>query len=286
MIISASRRSDIPAFYMEWFLNRLKQGEALVRNPMRYTQVRTVALTPEHVEGIVFWSKNPAPVLDCLEALRPYPFYILFSLNPYGSDVEPNLPAEERRIETFLRLAEALGSDRLVWRYDPVLLTGSYSDSFHLENFERLAGHLSGATNACKISFVHPYQKINKCLEEIGVVHPTVERKITLGMQMQALAKKKGIVLGACCDVELVDAGIAEAVCVDAERLEKISGRRIKKRRDSGQRGGCTCCQSADVGVYDTCTHGCIYCYANRSLKRALDNRECHDPLSPFLSGR
>lgn len=285
MIISASRRTDIPALYMEWFVNRLQAGEALVRNPMRYSQIRTVPLTPEHVDGIVFWSKFPEPMLQCLKQLQPYPFYILYTLNPYKQDIEPDLPDEKKRIDVFLRLADALGPDRLVWRYDPIVISETYPDSFHRENFARLAALLAGSTRSCKISFVQSYAKNRKALALAHALHPAPEQKISLAQHMQALAERAGITLGACCDSDLIEAGLASAACVDARLIAKISGKKKAVRRDGGQRDGCSCSQSVDIGVYDTCTHGCVYCYANRSIIRAACNRDAHIPSSPFLSG-
>lgn len=284
MIISASRRTDIPALYMQWFMNRLETGEALVQNPMRPSQIRTVPLTRNHIDGIVFWTKNPEPMRQYLTQLSQYPFYILYTLNPYRQDIEPNLPKEEKRLDTFLRIAEIIGPDRIIWRYDPIIVTAKYTEAFHQEQFARIATRLSGATTLCKISFVHPYAKIRKALTSMGAVLPEAETKKTLAVTLQKMAEGAGMKMGGCCDPDLAEAGIDRATCVDAKLMGKIAGKEIPKRRDSGQRTDCSCCKSVDIGGYNTCTHGCAYCYANRTASGAEDRWKKHDPQAASLT--
>lgn len=285
MILSASRRTDIPAFYLDWFLNRLAAGEVLVRNPMRPNQVSRIDLKSEPVDGIVFWTKNPQPLLDRLDSLALPPFYILYTLNPYGGVLEADLPSESERVKTFLKLAEKLGPDRVVWRYDPIAVTPEYSVSRHEEMFARLARALGGATRECKTSFYQPYSKTRKAMDAVGAVLPSPDEKIALATRLRDIAGNAGIRLTACCDPDLAAAGLEPAACVDAERMSRIAGRPLAGKKDSGQRPGCSCSASVDVGAYDTCTHACRYCYATRSPKLAAANRAAHDPASPLLSG-
>ena len=153
MIVSASRRTDIPAIYPEWFLNCLRAGSVDVPNPLNRRQVRTVPLTPDAVDCFVFWSKNPQPMLPILSELSIYPYYFQFTLNAYGLDVEPQIPEKQYAIQTFRSLAERIGPDRVVWRYDPIFVSPRFDIGWHLENFAGLAAGLSGYTDSCIISF-------------------------------------------------------------------------------------------------------------------------------------
>lgn len=160
MILSVSRRTDIPRFYFQWFLNRLKEGYVLVRNPLNFHQVSRIELTPKTIEFIVFWSKNPEPMLAHLEKLSPYPYYIQFTINAYGKDVEENLPEKKQLIETFRQLSDAIGVERMVWRYSPVLLSPTYTEKAQLDCFAEMCEALSGYTKKCNLSFIDMYSKI------------------------------------------------------------------------------------------------------------------------------
>ena len=161
MIISVSRRTDIPAFYSEWFFNRLKAGEVLVRNPMNARQISKIKLTPDAVDGIVFWTKNPAPMLDRLYLLKDYIYYFQFTLNAYGKEIESGVPSKNRFvIPTFQRLSDLIGPDRIVWRYDPIFLNETYTIDYHIYYFEKLARRLSPFTRKCTISFLDSYRNI------------------------------------------------------------------------------------------------------------------------------
>lgn len=263
MIVSASRRTDIPAFYMDWLISRLRAGHVLVRNPMNHSQVSRISLRPEVVDGIVFWSKNPAPMLDRLQELEQYPYYVQFTLNPYGQDVEPDLPLHGERLDTFRRLAEALGPECVVWRYSPLLLNRQYTASWHLEQFARSAAVLAGSTQACNFSFLDRYAKIDGALRRLGVVWPAEEEKVVLARKMQQIAAAHGIRFAACGDKALAQAGIPAARCVDDARLSAITGSPLRLGKDAGQRADCSCVASVDVGSYNSCSHGCAYCYAN-----------------------
>ena len=156
MIISASRRTDIPAFYSEWLLNRLKEGYALVANPRNALRFSRVSLNPQTVDCLVFWTKNPAPMLPKLDEITAmgYPFYFQFTLTPYGQDIEQNLPDKKTLLQTFQALSRLLGAKRVIWRYDPVILTAQMNIEYHLQCFETFASALEGYTHRCIFSFL------------------------------------------------------------------------------------------------------------------------------------
>lgn len=283
MILSVSRRTDVPSFYLDWFLNRLREGWLLVRNPFNPSQVSKVLLSPEVVECIVFWTKNPEPMLGRLDELAAYTFYVQYTVNPYGKDMESRLPGLSHRLDVFRELASRLGLERVVWRYSPVLVNAKYTDDFHCEAFENIATTLSGSTRQCKLSFIELYQKISASMDAQGVVERGDERTFALARKLDAIAARHGIALSACGKPDLRPAGIAVSSCVDGELIRKITGKDMSLKKDSGQRGVCNCVESVDIGTYQTCLNGCAYCYANHSHETAKRRAEKYDPDSPLL---
>ena len=159
MIISASRRTDIPTYYSEWFLNRIKDGFVYVRNPMNVHQISKISLSPDVVDGIVFWTKNPVPMLDKLYNLQDYAYYFQFTVNSYGKDIEANIPSKNDIIvPAFRELSRIIGAEKVIWRYDPIMLTSKYTIDYHVNYFNELAKRLSGYTHKCVISFVDFYR--------------------------------------------------------------------------------------------------------------------------------
>lgn len=285
MIISASRRTDIPRFYFEWFLNRLADGFVLVRNPMNYHQVSRVPLSPEVVDCIVFWTKNPEPMLEKLDCLGSYPYYVQFTLNPYGNEMECALPPKERLITTFRRLAEQVGPQRAVWRYSPVLLNEAYTAEAHLEFFTKTAKALQGYTEQCKLSFIDLYPKIRKRMAAHGVSAVAAGEQIALAREFAEIGRRNGIEVSACGTLDLAAAGVPPAKCIDDALISRITGYRYRLKKDPGQRSDCYCVKSVDVGAYDTCGNGCRYCYANVSDETVKKNMESYDPHAPMLCG-
>lgn len=292
MIVSCSRRTDIPAFYGDWLFRRLQEGFCYVRNPMNPRQLTKVPLNPHVVDGVVFWTKNPAPVLDRLEALAEYPWYFQFTLTPYGEDLERNLPPKEELVEVFRRLSRMAGKERVVWRYDPIVITGKYSPAWHLRSFQRMAESLAGYTEKCTVSFLDIYRKIEKNIRPLGVILPETPEKMELLAQFRSIAGACGLELDTCAEeLPVEQLGIARAACIDGRRLERIGGWRLKTPKDKNQRPACGCLASVDIGAYNTCFHGCQYCYANTSNITALGKAAPaslpgHDPESPLLLGR
>lgn len=281
MIVSVSRRTDVPAFYSEWFFNRLKEGFVQTKNPMNPKQVRTVSLKPEDVDCFVFWSKDPLPMVEKLELLREYGFYFQFTLNGYGEDIEAYLPPLEKRMETMRRLCEKVGKKRIVWRYDPILITEKYSAEFHKNMFGRLAEKLCGCFDGCIISFVDRYGKNAKCFDEKRIRELTYEEMTEIAESFADVGMKYGFEINTCAEKAALELyGIGHSSCIDVQRIQMIVGHDINAAADKNQREGCGCAISVDIGAYDTCRHGCVYCYANRSAESGCNGYLRHDSNS------
>lgn len=285
MIVSASRRTDIPRFYFDWFLNRIKDGYALVRNPMNFNQVSRVPLAPDVVDCIVFWTKNPAPMMGRLDELSGYPYYVQFTINPYGSEMECALPPKKELFDTFHRLADRIGPERAVWRFSPVLLNETYTEEKQLAFFEHAAVTLRGYTKQCKLSFLDLYAKIRKQMRVMGVLENAEEINVRLAKEFAVIGKENGIEVAACGNLDIAAAGIPTAKCIDGELISKITGYRYNFKKDPGQRTDCYCAKSVDIGAYDTCGNGCRYCYANASALAVRRNMREYDVHSPMLCG-
>ena len=289
MIVSASRRTDIPAFYGEWLLRRLAAGEVLVRNPMNAHDIGRIPLAPETVSCLVLWSKNPAPLLprlDEMERLGYKNFYFLFTLNAYGPEVETTLPPLAQRIETFRSLADRLGCARVLWRYDPIFFSRRYTTEFHLHRFADLATALTGATERVIVSFVEMYRKCQIAMASLSPEEHAADGRAALLLRLADIADKRGITLQGCAMGDETAAVVPAGSCIDEKLITRISGRPLAPRRDRSQRPNCRCTASIDIGAYDSCPHGCRYCYATRDSGRAARNFAGHDPASPLLLGK
>lgn len=286
MILSVSRRTDIPRFYFDWFLNRLKEGFVLVRNPMNYNQVSRIELSPDTIEFIVFWSKNPEPMIEKLDELKPYPFYIQFTINAYDDVIEENLPPKKDLIETFKRLSDKTSPKKLLWRYSPVLLTSKYTPEYHIEFFTDVCEKLNGYTEKCNLSFIDIYAKIKKRMEEMKIREPDNEQKIYLANTFKNIAEANGIKIGACGNLDLEAGGIDKSQCIDGKLIAELLGLEFSGGKDLNQREDCYCAPSIDIGTYDTCLNGCVYCYANSAKSKAEKRFTEHDINSPILCGQ
>ncbi|MDR2097244.1 MAG: DUF1848 domain-containing protein [Spirochaetaceae bacterium] len=262
-IISVSRRTDVPAYFSDWFFNSLSEGFVEVVNPFNPRQIRHISLQPDDVEGFVFWSKNPGPMLDRLSLLNDYSYYFLFTLNSYGNDIEINLPPKQTRIDTFRALSRMAGRDRLIWRYDPVLLSDTIDINFHIRSFEETAKQLSAYTGKVIFSYIDYYKKIKKPLEEFRIKIPGTEEQIIIAENFSRIAKDCGLTIESCAEgIDLSPYNIAHASCIDAALLGRLSGKRIACEKDKWQREFCGCTYSVDIGAYRTCRTNCVYCYA------------------------
>lgn len=280
MIISASRRTDIPAFYSSWLFHRLKEGYVLVRNPFNHKIVSRVSLDPAEVDCIVFWTKNAAPMLGELGRLSGYSYYFQFTLNAYGRELEPHLPPLEQRLETFQRLAQSIGKERVIWRYDPILVNESYDVHFHQQSFATIARALEGYTETCMLGFIDHYRHIRTALNRHRI-YPLLREDIdAMALSFRETLQSSAIQLATCTSkVDLTDLGIPAGRCIDDRLIERITGRPVSVRKDRNQRPLCQCVRSVDIGAYDTCLNGCLYCYANRSTFTGIRSRfEKYDP--------
>jgi len=285
MILSVSRRTDIPTYYSEWFFNRIKEGFVYVRNPMNPHQISKIDISPKVVDCIVFWTKNPEPMLERLDELAAYQYYFQFTLTGYGKDVECNIPhKKERMIPIFRELSEKIGSKKVIWRYDPIIFTKKYTPEYHLKAFEQIAGALKGYTEKCVISFVDIYAKNKKDMEILDFYEPDKDALFAFAKKIAKIAKDNGIKVGSCAEnIDLDGIGVEHNCCIDKDLMEDIIGSRLKVEKDKNQRSECGCMESIDIGTYNTCKNGCKYCYANYSEKSVAVNCSVYDPKSPIL---
>lgn len=287
MIISASRRTDIPSFYSEWFYNRVKEGYVYVRNPMNIHQIGKISLSPTVVDGIVFWTKNPAPMLDRLNELEQYTYYFQFTLNSYGTDVEVNVPSKnDVVIPAFQKLSLSIGKERVVWRYDPILFNEKYTMQYHLKYFKLLANKLSNYTEKCTVSFIDLYKNTQRNIAPLNIYNPSPQQKEELMGRFSEIANENGIYIDTCAeDIDLSKFNINHAHCIDKDRFERLGNYTLNVEKDKNQRLECGCIASIDIGSYNTCRNGCLYCYANYSSKTVNNNSTQHNPESPLLFG-
>ncbi len=289
MIVSASYRTDIPALYGRWFMARLAAGFVRAANPYG-GPAYTVSLMPQAVDGFVFWTKNAAPFRAALEEIRRrgYPFVVQHGLTAYPRSIEAAAPPAGRAVGEMRRLALRFGRRCLVWRYDPILFTSKTGPDWHLTNFGRLAAALAGTADEATVSFAQIYRKTWTNLTAAAGRHgfawhdPPAEVKRRFIAQLAAIAAEHGFALTLCAQPELLVPGVAPARCIDALRLSDVAGRPIAART-KGNRPGCLCAQSRDIGAYHSCTLGCVYCYAVRDPAAAKARRRAHDPSGEFL---
>lgn len=284
MIIHTGLRTDIPAFYAEWFMNRIKEGYVMVRNPYNPESVTRYDLSPEVVDLIAFCTKNPMPMLPYLERLKEYGQYWFVTITPYGKEIEPHVPDKEKVLESFCNLSKAVGTDSVGWRYDPIFLSEKYTVEYHIETFEKMAKKLSGYTKTCVISFIDLYEKVKRNFPEVREV--SKKDRLFLGEQFALIGKKYGITIKACAEGrELEPYGVDCNGCMTIATYEKALHSSLQAPKRKGGRQECACLLTCDIGAYNTCGHFCRYCYANYSEELVRENRKKHDVASPFLVG-
>lgn len=285
MILSVSRRCDIPNYYFEWFLRRMEDGFLYVRNPMNHRQVSKIILNRDVIDGLCFWTKNPAAMLPAIGRLDGWPYCIQWTLSGYGPEIEPGLPDKKTvLIPQFCRLAEMIGSERLIWRYDPIFFSSIYTYEYHLKTFKMMAEALKGYTKRVVVSFLDMYAKMQRQATAFGMYVPKKEILRPFARELARIAEKNGMEIFSCAEeIELSDVGIRHGSCIDRRLMEKIIGVPLKGGEDKGQRGLCRCMESIDVGTYDSCPNQCRYCYANTGYERVLRHFRNYDPASPIL---
>lgn len=287
MILSVSRRTDVPNYYSEWFLNRIKEKYVYVRNPMNIHQVSKIDLSPEVIDCIVFWTKNPKPMLERLDELKAYKYYFQFTLTGYGTDIECNVPhKKEVIIPIFQELSNKIGKEKVIWRYDPIIFTEKYTPEYHLKAFEQIANALNGYTDKCVISFVDIYAKNKKSIEELKAKELDKKELLDFSKQLSIIASKNNMEIGSCAEIiDLEQCGIKHNCCIDQKLIESIIGCKINACKDKNQRKECGCIESVEIGTYNTCKNGCKYCYANYSQKSVSNNCNKYNVMSPILCG-
>ncbi|MGA2068734.1 MAG: DUF1848 domain-containing protein [Thermoguttaceae bacterium] len=293
MIISASRRTDIPAFYAAWMVRRLREGYCTVANPYNRDQVTWVSLKPEDVDAIVFWTRNPRPLMPYLDELdsRGYRYYFQFTILGYPREIDAKSPAAATAVEAFRDLTDRLGPKRVTWRYDPIVFTGLTPPAFHQENFQRLAESLRGHTHRVVVSIVDMYRKIEKRLKKLEGTPAAVrtcdaEEFGPLMRRLAGLAGENAMEIVSCSEeVDLRPFGILPGKCVDNRVIAEAFGIEVPGTKDPSQRKACGCVASRDIGMYESCLFGCQYCYATKSFEQARLNFESHDPESPSMLG-
>lgn len=284
MILSVSRRTDIPGNYADWFINRVHDGYLYVRNPMYPEKVSKITITKDVIDCIVFWSKNPKPMIPHLDELKEYSYYFQFTITGYGKEVEPGLPEKTELLKTFVELSEKIGKERMVWRYDPIFFSPNHTIESHKETFERFAGVLQGHTNRCVISFLDLYGHITAKMNDLGARVPTEMEVRELARSLSKIAAEHGMELETCAEkIDLSKEGVRHGHCIDKEFIENLIGYRLTGGKDKGQRAECGCMESIDIGKYNTCLHGCKYCYADTTEAGVVSGYLHYDPDSPFL---
>ena len=288
MILSASRRTDIPNYYSEWLARRFRAGFLCVRDPMNFRQVSRITLNPNVIDCIVFWTKNPAPMLPYLDEYRRYMYYFQFTLTGYGKDIEPGLPDKRRiLIPAFCELADRIGRDRVIWRYDPIFLSDHYTLDYHVKAFTRIAEALAGRTRRVVISFLDDYEKTKRNMKGINIQGLTKEKMRRLAHSFAVIAGRYGMEIQTCAEkIDLSEYGITHGACIDREYIEHLLGCRLRAGKDHGQRPECRCMESVEIGSYHTCRNGCRYCYANFSDGRVQARIRDFDVDSPILCGK
>lgn len=288
MIINTGMRTDTVQYYTDWLLRRFAEGYVLVRNPRFPEKVTRYELDPSVVDCVVFCSKDYAPILPHLhEILDRFNTYFFYTITAYGRDMEPGVPDIEKGMETLERLEELVGRQRIVWRYDPVLLSERYTTDVHACTFEMMAERLAPHVDRCVFSFVEPYRKLSRTMPDLLPLME--EERDYMAELLGGIAGRHGLRLQACaCDNGRYERfGILPAGCMQLDAIGAANGVRFRPRAHKGMRPGCGCVETRDIGAYNSCPNGCRYCYANsdaRAAARAF--REQHDPASPLLLGR
>jgi len=288
-IISVSRRTDVPAFYGDWFVQRLKEGFAGVVNPFG-GQRYIVSLKPQDVVCFVFWSKNFSPFIDSLKIIDDmgYKFYFNYTVTAlpdvFESDVE-----KQAAIEGLKRLSRMYSPHHINWRFDPIIISSISDGSFFVKAFEELASEFEGLVERCYFSFVTEYGKVKRNFEElerttgVKITNCSEEFKIDLANQLSEIAERHGMRMFSCCGDYLVNDRIQKGHCIDGSVIESLFFPDGFTSKEKPTRAECGCTESSDIGTYDTCPHGCVYCYANVNKQRAVKLFNEHDKDSAFL---
>jgi hypothetical protein len=285
MILNTGMRTDIPAYFSEWFYNRLREGYVLTRNPYYPEQVIRYRISPDVVDCLAFCTKNPLPMMERFHELDAFRQFWFMTITPYGREIEPNVLPVSDSLDALIRLSSLVGISSVGWRYDPIFLTKDYDLDFHIRSFEQMASRLSGFVDNCVISFIDLYAKTRRNFPGVREVSP--EEQDILAKAFVKIGTTYGIRIRTCCEgTRLASYGVDVAGCMTKQIMERATGCALEvphSRRSL--REGCSCLLGNDIGMYNTCSHGCIYCYANYDQETVRRNVALHDPASPFLIG-
>ncbi len=288
MIISASRRTDIPSYYGQWFVNRLQDGHVFIPSPYAHERYSKAMLGRENVDIIVFWTKNPRPFLSHLRTIDAlgYPYYFQYTLTPYDKSTEKNLPSKAALMQTFMDMSILLGKNRVIWRYDPIIISHKYTLAYHAKAFAYMAAILAKYTTRCIISFVDDYNNLLRREEKNMPSSMTLDTMYQVAEVLSGIAQKYNLPLYSCSErVDLRPYAIHHGACIDKNIIEDILHKSVLVGKDKNQRKDCLCVESIDIGTYNCCANGCTYCYALHSEQSARANMIRHNPNASVLIG-
>lgn len=284
MIINTGMRTDIPAFYSEWLLNRIEEGFVYVRNPYYKHKVTKYSLNPSVVDCLAFCTKNPHPLISHLDELKKYKQFWFVTITPYGKEIEPNVPDKKQVIRDFKSLSNHLGKNAVALRYDPILINDKFDVAMHIRCFEKLLRELKGYTESCTISFLDMYENVKR--NALDLRPPSEDEQIEIVKAFSEIGRESNITIHACCEKEyLKDYGIDITGCMSKEIVERAIGSKLNPPKNNSKRTMCNCLMGNDIGAYNSCMHLCKYCYANVNQGIVKQNIEKHNPKSPFVIG-
>ena len=285
MILNIGGRTDIVNYYTEWFMNRINEGYVYSRNPLFKNQISKYDLSPSEIDCLMMCSKNYKPILKYLDELNSkYKLICHYTITAYGEDVEPYVPSINQSINTLVELSNIVGREKVIWRFDPLLLTDNYSVDYLITTFDKMAKKIFPYVQRCIFSFVEMYKKLAVNMPEI--IPFTEEDKVKLVRELGIIGEKYDLYLQTCgTDLKYEQYGVHQSGCTTTNILEQANNDKYKKVKEGHARKGCHCIPSRDIGAYDTCLNRCKYCYANKRPQLAVNNHKKHNPHSPLLIG-
>jgi len=284
MILNTGLRTDIPGFFSEWFYNRIDDGFVYVRSPYAKNQIYSYKLDPALIDCIIFCTKNPQPMFENLEKIDKFNQYWHITITPYEKDIEPNVPPVDDVLESFKYLSKKLGKENVTLRYDPIFINEKYTLEKHIESFEDMLNSLSGYTTEAIISFIDLYEKTKRNFPKAREV--TKDERLKIGKEFARIGNENNIRIKTCVEgTELDKFGIDSSGCMTKEVIERAINKNLNIPKQKARNGECYCLLNNDIGEYNTCNHGCLYCYANSNKRLVKRNFKLHDPKSPILIG-
>lgn len=283
MIINTGSRTDIPAFFHKWFLNRIEDGSVCTKNPYN-NDIYKYPLDSSIIDCLCFCTKNPKNLLKNIDRLENYNQFWFVTITPYGKDVEANVPSYKKVINTFKELSETIGVNKISWRYDPIFINEKYTLDYHIEKFTEISDELSSFTNDCTISFIDLYSKVKRNFPSVREV--TMKEQLTIGEEFSKIAAENNILMKTCVEGNHLEKfGFDCTGCMTQKVIENAIGNNLKIPKGKYRIRDCDCIFGRDIGAYNTCLHGCKYCYANSNMKLVKKNQKLHNPESPLLIG-